>query len=49
VTTPILLWWLGHPALAALFAVLTLLLWLMHRANISRLVAGTESKIGAKA
>jgi glycerol-3-phosphate acyltransferase PlsY len=49
VATPILLWWLGHPALAALFAVLTILLWFMHRTNISRLLAGTESKIGAKA
>src|SRR3954454_10417122 len=27
VVTPIFLWWFGHPALAALFAVLTLLLF----------------------
>ncbi|MBS0532279.1 MAG: glycerol-3-phosphate 1-O-acyltransferase PlsY [Proteobacteria bacterium] len=47
--TPLLLWWLGHPQLAALFAVLTLLLWLKHHENIRRLVAGTEGKIGAKA
>jgi glycerol-3-phosphate acyltransferase PlsY len=46
--TPILLWWLGHSALAALFAVLTVLLFYMHRANISRLLAGTEGKIGQK-
>jgi glycerol-3-phosphate acyltransferase PlsY len=46
---PALFWWLGHPALALLFAALTLMLWLMHRANIARLMAGTESKIGAKA
>jgi glycerol-3-phosphate acyltransferase PlsY len=46
--TPILLWWLGHPPLAGLFAVLTVLLFYMHRANISRLLAGTESKIGKK-
>jgi glycerol-3-phosphate acyltransferase PlsY len=46
--TPILLWWLGHSALAALFAVLTVLLFTMHRANISRLLAGTEGKIGQK-
>ena len=49
VAIPILFWWLGHPALAALFALLTVLLWFMHRANIQRLVAGTEGKIGAKA
>ena len=47
--TPIFLWWFGHVALAALFAVLTVLLFVMHRENIKRLLAGTESKIGQKA
>jgi acyl phosphate:glycerol-3-phosphate acyltransferase len=46
--TPIFLWWFGHPALAALFAVLTLLLFYMHRQNIGRLQAGTEGRIGQK-
>jgi glycerol-3-phosphate acyltransferase PlsY len=46
--TPIFLWWFGHPALASLFAVLTLLLFYMHRENIRRLQAGTEGKIGQK-
>jgi acyl phosphate:glycerol-3-phosphate acyltransferase len=46
--TPIFLWWFGHLALASLFAVLTLLLFYMHRENIKRLQAGTESKIGQK-
>jgi glycerol-3-phosphate acyltransferase PlsY len=46
--TPIFLWWFGHLALASLFAVLTLLLFYMHRENIMRLQAGTESKIGKK-
>ena len=46
--TPIFLWWYGHLALAALFALLTVLLFYMHRANISRLLAGTEGKIGKK-
>ena len=45
---PIFLWWFGHLALAALFAVLTLLLFYMHRENIKRLVAGTEGRIGEK-
>ncbi|KJC58835.1 glycerol-3-phosphate acyltransferase [Bradyrhizobium sp. LTSPM299] len=45
--TPIFLWWFGHAALASLFAVLTLLLFYMHRENIKRLQAGTEGKIGA--
>ena len=44
--TPIFLWWSGHPALAALFAVLTLLLFYVHRENIKRLQAGTEGRIG---
>jgi len=34
---------------AALFALLTLLIWIMHRANIARLLRGTESKIGKAA
>ena len=46
VVTPIFLWWFGHPALASLFAVLTLLLFYMHRENIRRLQAGTEDRIG---
>ncbi len=45
---PALLMWQHHIALAILFGVLTLLLWFAHRSNISRLLAGTESKIGAK-
>src|SRR3954463_3194484 len=46
--TPIFLWWFGHPALASLFAVLTLLLFYVHRENIKRLQAGTEGRIGDK-
>jgi glycerol-3-phosphate acyltransferase PlsY len=47
--TPLALWFLGEPGPAVLFLVLTALLWIMHRANIARLMAGTEGKIGAKA
>jgi glycerol-3-phosphate acyltransferase PlsY len=47
--TPVLLWWFGQLALAVLFAVLTLLLFYVHRENIKRLLAGTEGKIGQKA
>src|ERR1700712_597120 len=46
--TPIFLWWFGHPALASLFAVVTLLLFYAHRENIKRLQAGTEGRIGEK-
>jgi glycerol-3-phosphate acyltransferase PlsY len=48
VVTPLFLLLLGHSALALLFAVLTLLLLYMHRANIQRLRTGTEGKIGQK-
>jgi glycerol-3-phosphate acyltransferase PlsY len=44
--TPAGLWWYGDRPAATLFLLLTLLLWIMHRANIARLVAGTEGKIG---
>jgi acyl phosphate:glycerol-3-phosphate acyltransferase len=43
---PVLLWAFGNRLEAGLFALLTLLTWIMHRANISRLLQGTESKIG---
>jgi glycerol-3-phosphate acyltransferase PlsY len=49
VVTPLYLWWFGHLALASLSAVLTLLLFYMHRENIRRLQAGTEGRIGQKA
>ena len=47
--TPAVLWWSGNLPEAELFLLLAVLLWIMHRANIARLVAGTESKIGRKA
>jgi glycerol-3-phosphate acyltransferase PlsY len=46
--TPVLLWGIGARQEALLFAVLTVLLWITHRANIARLLAGTEAKIGMK-
>lgn len=47
--TPLFLWWAGLQELALLTVLLTLLLWFKHRENISRLLAGTEGKIGKKA
>jgi glycerol-3-phosphate acyltransferase PlsY len=47
--TPLLLWGFGHRATALLFLVLSLLVFITHRANIARLRAGTESKIGRSA
>jgi glycerol-3-phosphate acyltransferase PlsY len=46
--TPLGLWLLGRPNIAALYLVLTALLWVMHRENIARLINGTEGKLGAK-
>jgi glycerol-3-phosphate acyltransferase PlsY len=40
------LMWQGEPDVSILFIVLTQALWITHRANIARLVAGTEAKIG---
>ena len=48
VVAPVFLWWFGHLSLAALSALLTVLLFTKHRANIGRLMAGTEGKIGQK-
>jgi acyl phosphate:glycerol-3-phosphate acyltransferase len=44
--TPAVLWWNGNVPEAELFLFLTVLIWLMHRANIARLLSGTESQIG---
>jgi glycerol-3-phosphate acyltransferase PlsY len=45
-TTPAVLWWNGDGREAQFFVLLSILLWIMHRANIARLLNGTESKIG---
>jgi glycerol-3-phosphate acyltransferase PlsY len=47
--TPLFLWLNDDRQEAQLFLLLTLLLWTMHRANIARLVKGTEAKIGTSA
>jgi glycerol-3-phosphate acyltransferase PlsY len=44
--TPVVLAFLVNGKAALVFAALTALIWFMHRANIQRLLAGTESKIG---
>ncbi|WP_245337400.1 glycerol-3-phosphate 1-O-acyltransferase PlsY [Shinella sp. HZN7] len=46
--SPVVLWFLGHEKVAALFLLLTLVTWWKHSANIGRLLSGTESKIGSK-
>jgi glycerol-3-phosphate acyltransferase PlsY len=44
--TPAALWWNGNLPEAKLFLLLSVLIWLMHRANIARLISGTENQIG---
>jgi glycerol-3-phosphate acyltransferase PlsY len=46
--TPIVLWLLGEPGMAGMTIILVALLWWKHSQNISRLLAGSEGKIGQK-
>ncbi len=48
IAVPVFLFWMRQPELAALAALMTLLLFWKHRANIKRLRTGKEPKIGAK-
>ncbi len=48
VIVPISLYFKGDHAIAGLFAVLTVIIFFKHHANIKRLLNGTESRIGAK-
>ncbi|RWA67602.1 glycerol-3-phosphate 1-O-acyltransferase PlsY [Mesorhizobium sp.] len=48
VVVPIALYFISTPQIAGLFAVMSLIVFIKHHANISRLLAGTEGKIGAK-
>jgi glycerol-3-phosphate acyltransferase PlsY len=48
VAVPVALVFLGRLELAELFAVMSAIVFIKHRPNIERLVAGTESKIGSK-
>jgi acyl phosphate:glycerol-3-phosphate acyltransferase len=45
--TPIVLAVMGESGAALIYGLMTLLLWERHRANIARLAAGTESRIGS--
>ena len=46
VASTMALFWLGKIQTGELFILLTLLVWLFHRQNISRLLRGQENKIG---
>jgi glycerol-3-phosphate acyltransferase PlsY len=44
--TPIVLAVMGQTSAVLLFGLMTVLLWTKHRANIGRLLSGTEARIG---
>jgi glycerol-3-phosphate acyltransferase PlsY len=46
--TPFVLFALGKPAFAIAALVMALLIFIRHKANITRLLSGDEPKIGAK-
>ena len=46
--TPVVLLILGRSDTALMFGLMAILLWIKHRANISRVVGGTESRIGMR-
>lgn len=48
VVVPVALFLLGHIQVAELFTVMSLITYIKHRANIARLLSGTESRIGQK-
>ena len=48
VAAPVFLYFTGHTDLAIVFAVMSAIIWIKHHANISRLLAGTETRIGSK-
>lgn len=48
IIVPIALYFMSAPQTAVLFVVMSIIVFIKHRANISRLLAGTEGKIGAK-
>jgi acyl phosphate:glycerol-3-phosphate acyltransferase len=46
--TPAALWFIDEQRTALLFVLLTTLIWVVHRANIARLLAGSEPRIGRR-
>lgn len=45
---PVVLWFIDEPKIAVVMAIMTVISWWKHEANIKRLIAGTEGKIGQK-
>lgn len=48
VIVPVVLFVMGYPATAGLFALMSAIIFYKHKANVQRLLAGNESRIGSK-
>lgn len=48
VAAPLAAWWLGYGVYVPVLGAIAVLVFVLHRANIQRLIAGTEPRIGAK-
>ncbi|TKT76830.1 glycerol-3-phosphate 1-O-acyltransferase PlsY [Aquamicrobium sp. LC103] len=48
IATPLAAYLLGYVDISIVLAVMSIIVFVKHRANISRLLAGTESKIGSR-
>ncbi|MGY3437858.1 MULTISPECIES: glycerol-3-phosphate 1-O-acyltransferase PlsY [unclassified Marinovum] len=46
--SPVMAWLLGYPSMVVLCAVLAVIVWGRHHANISRILSGEEPRIGKK-
>ncbi|MBY0136810.1 glycerol-3-phosphate 1-O-acyltransferase PlsY [Paracoccus yeei] len=46
--TPALAWWLDGPRMAVVTGLMAVLIFIRHHANIGRILAGTEPRIGRK-
>ena len=45
---PVAEWFSGDHRISAVLLVMSIIVWIKHKVNISRLIAGTESRIGDK-
>lgn len=48
VIVPVVLFVMGYPATASLFALMSAIIFYKHKDNVQRLLAGNESRIGSK-
>jgi glycerol-3-phosphate acyltransferase PlsY len=49
IAVPLALFFMGYQDFAVVFALMSVIVFIKHKANISRLLSGTETRIGSKA